>query len=107
MRGRHQVDVVGSPILKLQHDVGQAIGSDDIPDPQLTDGIILAEETSSRAVGKEDGSRSSRPADGRLFPTMEIPARHDGVLSRATEPPFAHQPIDPTLTGTESAIGQT
>ena len=79
MRRSHQVDVVGTLVLQLQHNLDQALGRNLEPKIARRDLMVLAIDAFERAAAKEDRARTGLARDRRLLPHME---RRAGDLKR-------------------------
>lgn len=106
----HEVDIMGSGLLKSQHHGGQLGYFNLSPVEEMTDGVILAEYTSEITSREENGPGSTRARYGRLFTVVEVIRRDNWVESHATNAHFAFQAIDTTfpgahVAGSEEAIG--
>ena len=80
--------------LEVEHHAGQPVRADFLPDAHVAYRIILAEHTPEVAMGEENGPAAVVPADGGLFPVMEVVARNHGVYTRLAEPDFPARPVD-------------
>lgn len=76
MRRRHQIDVIGTLVLQLQHNLDQALGRNLKPKIARRDLVVLAIDTFERAAAKEDRARTGLARDRRLLPHMKRRAGH-------------------------------
>ena len=103
VRGRHQVDVVRSFALQLEHHACQALYLNDFAVAQLAYGVVLAEAAASGAAGEEDGPGSTRPTQGRFLPAVGVPTGDLGEVAHAADTPLVGHAICATAMGTELA----
>ena len=84
MRRRDEIDIEGTLVLELQHDLHQTLRLDleaEVPRRNL---MVLAKDTFKGASAKENGARSRLAGNGRLFPHMQGGASHaQGVIGAA------------------------
>ena len=84
MRRRHQVDVVGTLVLQLQHNLDQTLGRNLKTEIARRDLVVLAVDAFERATAKENRARAGLARDGRLLPHMKRGAGHlERVVSTA------------------------
>ena len=79
MRRSHQVDVVGTLVLKLQHNLDQTLGRNLKTEIARRNLVVLAVDAFERTAAKENRARAGLTRDGRLLPHMK---RRAGDLKR-------------------------
>ncbi len=110
VRGRDKVDVVGTLLLQLQKDVGQARGRDFLALHRAAQSLgnipILAEYTSEVAAIKKDSAGAGTATDAGFLVIHESGA---GCIERrglSADAKLALCAVDAAVTWTESAIGK-
>ena len=81
---RHQVNIVRTLVLQLQHNLDQALGRNLKPKIARRDLVVLTIDAFERAAAKEDRARTGLARDRRLLPHMKRRAGHlERVVSTA------------------------
>jgi hypothetical protein len=107
MTRRHQIDVMTTTSLKLEHHSCQLLGANLAPRSHVAYVVVLAEATAEVAPAEEDRPRSSSPNERALLPEVGVIAADDGSFSRAAGALLSFTPVDSTLPGTQIAIIKT
>src|SRR5690554_1619392 len=102
----HQIDVVASLFLQMEHHPSQLfIGYLPAP-PSMGDSPVLAKDTAEVAVREKDGPRTASAHQRRLLAEMGVITGNHPLGRPTANSLFTLQAVYPTPMGTEDTILQ-
>lgn len=107
MFGSDEIDVVAANLLELQHHLGKGFRVYFHPSTGLADVVILAEDTSQIAHGKENSSAAADASETVFFSEVGEVAANQGISPGFADGSLVRQPIDGTITRADPAVSQT
>ena len=88
VRRRDEIDVEGTLLLELQHDLDQTLWLDLKPEIPGRNLMVLAKDAFKGAPAKKDGARPRLAGNGRLLPHVKGGASHaQGTVGTADPSP--------------------
>lgn len=109
MGGGDEIDVMGAPVLQVQHFLHQLVYRQCLVAPGLeflADLVVLAKDAGQVAAGKEYGSRASLPRDGRLLTVVQAGVGYLDLGARSADAGFPGQAVDAAAAGAAGAVGE-
>ena len=106
MRGRHQVDVMATQVLKTQHDLAQTLVAEERAVAAMADLPVLAIGAQEIAVAEEDRAGAVAAHQRRLLPEMRVGRGHLNARGGSAHARFALQPVDSAPSRTELATAK-
>src|SRR5579875_3648290 len=99
----HQVEIMTTLFLQVQHHIGQPFRANAVSQPTLAERKVLTIGTACLTVAKENGARASCSANRWLFAAMDVPRRYDSFGAGMTDAGLTGDAVATAVLGTDGA----